>query len=186
MTNKNINSNRSMARKRYLKLHPPIGEKNSFFGKHHSKESRDRISKSRLARRERLGYINPPSAREKLSKRFLGSGGSNWKGGICPLRTLIRCYRKNKIWTKKIFCRDKYTCQECFEVGGNLEAHHIKTFSKILQEFLKEYSYLSPISDKEILFKLAIHYKPFWDINNGKTLCKECHKKWRKPRNDDK
>ena len=31
--------------------------------------------------------------------------------------------------------------------------------------------------DKETLVRLAFTYKPFWDIDNGKTLCEECHNK---------
>ncbi len=47
---------------------------------------------------------------------------------------------------------------------------------KILEEFLREYSRFSPIEDKETLVRLAVTYKPFWDLNNGITLCKNCHK----------
>jgi hypothetical protein len=24
--------------------------------------------------------------------------------------------------------------------------------------------------------RLAMAYKPFWDVDNGKTLCEDCHK----------
>ena len=98
-----------------------------------------------------------------------------WKGGITPLYNIIRNSFEDNLWRKNIFQRDNYTCQECFKIGGKLEAHHIKEFAKILQEFLKEYSQFSPIEDKETLVRLAITYKPFWDIANGKTLCKDCH-----------
>ena len=54
-------------------------------------------------------------------------------------------------WRTFVFQRDKYTCQECKQVGGRLEAHHIKAFKKYPDLRL--------------------------DINNGLTLCKECHKK---------
>lgn len=52
----------------------------------------------------------------------------------------------------------------------------IKSFYKILQEFLQTYNQFSPIEDKETLVRLAINYTPFWDINNGITLCTDCHK----------
>jgi hypothetical protein len=65
--------------------------------------------------------------------------------------------------------------------GKNLEAHHNKKpFFIILEEFLKEYSQFSPIEDKETLARLAITYKPFWDVDNGETLCKKCHGKYKK------
>ena len=44
------------------------------------------------------------------------------------------------------------------------------------REFLNKYSQFSPSEDKEILAKIAITHEPFWDINNGITLCIECHK----------
>jgi len=31
--------------------------------------------------------------------------------------------------------------------------------------------------DKETLVRLAITYEPFWDIDNGETLCIDCHNK---------
>lgn len=32
-------------------------------------------------------------------------------------------------WRKRVFVRDDYTCQKCFQIGGNLNAHHIKNYS---------------------------------------------------------
>jgi hypothetical protein len=56
--------------------------------------------------------------------------------------------RHYRIWKKKIFERDRYTCKKC---GSNkhLHAHHIKHRSKY----------------PELEF----------DLDNGITLCKECH-----------
>jgi len=56
---------------------------------------------------------------------------------------------KYKIWRMKVFIRDNYTCQVCKKVGGYLEAHHIKSWAKYPK----------------------LRYK----IDNGITLCKECH-----------
>lgn len=100
-----------------------------------------------------------------------------WKGGITSLHDEIRHSFETKQWRREIFKRDNLTCQDCFIRGGDLHAHHKKEFYIILQEFLNQYNQFSPIEDKEILIRLAINHKPFWDVNNGKTLCKECHKK---------
>ncbi len=81
-----------------------------------------------------------------------------------------------KLWRESIFKRDNHTCQDCGLIGCRLESHHKTPFAKLLKEFLKEYNQFSPIEDKETLIGLAIKYKPFWDIDNGITLCKDCHK----------
>ena len=101
----------------------------------------------------------------------------NWKGGISSLQSLIRGLEKYNIWRTSIFIRDKHTCTECGDNKGyNLNAHHIKEFSKLVEEFLQYYNQFSPIEDKETLIRLAITWQPFWDIDNGKSLCEKCHK----------
>jgi 5-methylcytosine-specific restriction endonuclease McrA len=93
---------------------------------------------------------------------------------------MIRGLEENKIWIQECFKRDNFTCQECKKIRSKnikIEVHHIKEFSKILQEFLQTYSQFSPTEDKETLVRLAINYQLFWNISNGKTLCIECHEK---------
>lgn len=53
-------------------------------------------------------------------------------------------------WRKAIFERDDYTCKECGIQGGYLEAHHIKSWAR--------------------------HPNLRFDMDNGVTLCKACHK----------
>jgi len=69
-------------------------------------------------------------------------------------------------WRSDVFTRDKFTCQWCGdEGGGNLNADHIKPFSVILQEY------------EITTYEQALSCAPLWNINNGRTLCKPCHKK---------
>lgn len=56
----------------------------------------------------------------------------------------------HKEWRKKVFERDDYICQICFSKGGELQADHIKCF--------------------------AHHPDLRYELSNGRTLCKECHK----------
>lgn len=101
----------------------------------------------------------------------------NYKNGRTPLYMRIRNLTKYKEWREKVYKRDSYTCTKCKNnLGGNLNAHHKYPFAKLLNEFLQEYNTFSPVKDKETLVRLAVKWKPFWNINNGITLCKYCHK----------
>ena len=111
---------------------------------------------------------------EKMSKGRRGKIPWN-KKGLRPLHDIIRRLFEYKEWRTKVFQRDNYTCQDCLAKGKYLHAHHKKRFAILLQEFLEEYNQFSPMEDKETLVRLATKWKPFWEIDNGETLCKDCH-----------
>lgn len=119
-----------------------------FKGKRHRKES---IEKNREKAIKRLKI---PYKRQKLIERVSsywfkkGIEHPNWDGGITSINENIRKSSKMKSWKKQILKRDNYTCLWCGS-KEKLEADHIKPFS------------LYP----ELRF----------DIDNGRTLCKECH-----------
>lgn len=102
-----------------------------------------------------------------------------WKGGISDLRNLIRNTFTYKKWRMAVYRRDCFLCKECNSKSNGLNAHHIKPFSDLFQEFLSQYSQFSPIEDKETLLRLSESYEPFWKIDNGITLCEKCHNKTR-------
>jgi len=118
-----------------------------------------------------------------ISKRQTKELNHMWKGGITSLNGMIRNLTEHRNWSQLVLKKDNWTCQKCGDknyVGRGetvpLESHHIKPFKDIVGEFLREYDQFSPIEDKETLQRLAIKYKPFWDINNGTCLCKKCHR----------
>lgn len=84
-------------------------------------------------------------------KGLSGDKNPAWKGGVTKESTKIRNSNEYAIWRLSVFERDKFTCVFCSVRGGKLHADHILPFA-----FFKE-SRL--------------------DINNGRTLCVECHKK---------
>jgi len=78
-----------------------------------------------------------------------GSKNGRWNGGSS--KECIRYTIEYRLWRESVFARDNWTCCHCKKQGIFLHAHHIKKYS----EFPK--------------LRLA--------IDNGITLCKECHQK---------
>jgi hypothetical protein len=89
-----------------------------------------------------------------------------WKGGTSTLQSLVRAMPENRQWIRQCMYRDRYTCQECdIESNGtNMQVHHKKQFAQILR-------------DNEIdSVEKARSCEELWDMDNGITLCKSCHK----------
>lgn len=103
------------------------------------------------------------------SKNKIKENSSRWKGGISPTNVIIRTSKEYTNWRLQVFKRDNYKCQKCGQVRGEIQAHHKKRFSFILNDIKQKFPLLS-ISD------MAFTTKELWDISNGITLCKKCHK----------
>lgn len=96
----------------------------------------------------------------KFAKGHMYKGEDNhfWKGGKTEEYRRIKQSGEYRAWRKAVFERDNYTCQHCGikngkGVGRTIELHpdHIKPQSQY----------------PELRF----------DIDNGRTLCAECHRK---------
>lgn len=111
-------------------------------------ESRAKIS---AAHKGKSTYIRTPEILIEMSLAQRGSKGSNWKGGLTPENETIRHSPEYIAWRTAVFERDDFTCQDCEQHGGYLEAHHIHEFSKYPDERFV--------------------------VDNGKTLCLKCHNK---------
>jgi len=95
-----------------------------------------------------------------------GKNNPHFKGNeaVCLLKKRIRGIAEHKEWHKDILRRDNWTCQCCGD-KRNIEVHHLKSFFDIYKEFN-----LKTIED-------ARNCEILWDITNGQTLCRRCHRK---------
>ena len=85
------------------------------------------------------------------NKRRLDKGVHNlWKGGKTKESLRIRASADYKLWREAVFARDNWTCIWCGQIGGQLNADHVKPFALFPE------------------LRLA--------IDNGRTLCERCHK----------
>lgn len=121
-----------------------------------TKEWRENISKGM----KKLPSWNDGSEKAKkrleqvkmMGKKNKGENHHSWKGGVWKNTNLaIRKSLEYKLWRIAVFERDNYTCIWCGQIGGELNADHIKPFSQY----------------PELRFA----------IDNGRTLCVSCHKK---------
>ncbi len=133
----------------------------TWLGRKHTEESKRKIGD------KHKGKLVSIDTRKKL-------GGENchwWKGGVTPVYIKIRDSYEMRQWIKSILERDNYTCLHCGDnKGGNLEVDHIIPFSKILDKMIFE-------QGNENLYEKSLKYNLLWDVNNGRTLCHDCHKK---------
>ena len=137
-------------------------------GKVASEETKKKLSIIHKGKKHSL------EARIKMSIAHKGEKGSNWKGGVTPLIRQIRKSFEYSLWRMSVFQRDNFTCCVCKKKGGwdkklkiriIIHVDHIKSFAFIFYE------------NKIKTFEEALICKDFWDINNGRTLCKQCHAK---------
>ena len=115
------------------------------------------------------GKTRSESDKQKMREAKLGRCGeetNNWRGGITPVREKIRKMFEYRQWRSDVFTRDDYTCQICNIKGGDMNADH---YPKMFAEILDQYE----ISD----LREARECDELWNINNGRTLCKQCHRK---------
>ena len=111
----------------------------------------------------------------KISKATRGENGNNWKGGISSLILLVRSNYKNRQWRSDVYTRDNFICQECGDSkDGKLFAHHIQSLSFLLQKY------------EITTLEGAMGCEELWNINNGISLCEECHRRIHKLLNVNK
>lgn len=96
-----------------------------------------------------------PELKKNIQPYQNGKNHWHWLGGITPAAIAARNSNAYREWREKVFIRDNYTCVFCGARSGKgkpvyIEADHIIPFS----------------ISKELRF----------NIDNGRTLCKSCHR----------
>jgi len=94
-----------------------------------------------------------PWNKGKSCPQLSGEHHWNWKGGKISKEVKIRHSIEYKLWRDEVFKKDNYTCIWCGK-KDELEADHIKPFHK--------------------------HPELRFEIDNGRTLCRDCHSEYHK------
>ena len=99
-------------------------------------------------------YISPNKGKKRPD--MTGENNWNWKGGVTTQNEKIRKSNEYKTWRDSVFTRDRWSCVHCGRMrkkGDRVIVHadHIKPF--------------------------ALFPSLSFDVNNGRNLCVECHKK---------
>lgn len=130
-----------------------------------TQETKDKIGRANKGRKMSVLFRNMITERNrnrkvsletkrKMSLSHIGELSHLWKGGITSINYLERKNTKYYDWRRSVFERDNYTCNICKEKGNKLVAHHLESF--------------------------AINKELRTDMNNGITLCKQCHNEFHK------
>jgi len=139
-------------------------------GKHHSEKTKLKISiaksgkvspnrgkKLSIETRQKISNAkkgHTPWNKGKKLPQLSGANSPNWKGGKTSLNRQMKNSIEWKIWREKVFIRDDFTCQKCLKRGIYIEPHHIITVKECLK---------------------ANDLPRIYDVNNGLTLCRDCH-----------
>lgn len=100
--------------------------------------------------KSKTGKKHSAEHRRKISLAMKGAKTNLWRGGLTEINASIRNTVDYRLWREAVFQRDDYTCQFCSQHGGDMQADHIKPFAYF----------------PELRFA----------IDNGRTLCKACHR----------
>jgi hypothetical protein len=147
----NYPENKERARKRVDGICPKITDEQRRMGNLKRTGAKRTIETRNKISIAHLGKKASVETRKKQSLAHRGEKTWSWRGGISPINKIIRHSLEYRVWRESVFKRDNWTCRFCFSRGVRLHADHIKPFS-----FFPELRF---------------------DIENGRTLCEECHKK---------
>ena len=118
----------------------------------HTEEAKRKVGLASKGNKYRLGTKQTEEWKRKNGERMRGERNPRWikDRTIAMEKHRLRGTQEWTTWRSAVFERDMYTCQECGDSGVYLEPHHITP--------------------------LKVDIKKVFDVNNGITLCRPCHK----------
>jgi len=122
------------------------------------------------SQRNKKKTCNPECRKAYARCRQLGTASHRFVDGSTPVKTRVRNSAAMQQWRQAVFDRDDFTCTACGDRGGVLHAHHIVPFAHIFKR------------NRLRTVKGAMSCTALWDVNNGTTLCKQCHFRIPKPK----
>lgn len=110
---------------------------------------------------EKNKYAYNRAKKHFCSKECYDEYRANKKETYKEISHYLRTHEKYDEWRAKVFKRDKYECSKC-GTKKNLHAHHINQLYDICDKY-------------DMNIDKILNSKEFNDINNGITLCQDCH-----------
>lgn len=123
-----------------------------------------RASISRVQQGKPIPWLHTIEVVEKIRKALRGKpqpwnrgvNHPNWKGGLSNSDREKDMGRVDyKEWRRLVYERDDFTCQKCFNRGGRLHAHHIKSYM--------DFPELRYVVDNGLTLCISCHHKLHWD-----------------------
>ena len=118
-------------------------------GRKHTEEWKKKARLWLIGNKSKTGQKASIETRLKQSFAHRKEKAYNYKGETAASKDRLRHQIEMRLWREAIFARDNWTCQKCKKRGGKLVGHHIQNYA--------EYP--------ELRFA----------IDNGITLCRDCH-----------
>lgn len=92
-----------------------------------------------------------------------GERNCAWEGGVTEINRTVRSSLRYKKWRKAVLLRDNQACRGCGITGVDMDVDHVYPLSTLIKDH--------GIATLPEAYKT----KEFWDVENGRTLCKLCH-----------
>lgn len=113
--------------------------------------------KKKISQGNARRYLLNPQLKQSIALALQGAKSPLWRGGVSSANDLARNSFQYRRWREEVFQKDDYRCYDCGTRSGetghtvHLEADHIHPF--------------------------ALFPRLRYIVDNGRTLCVECHKK---------